>query len=1445
MPFIEDGLTEDLQNLSDEAFYQKYNRTKSGHVFQNPIETRAASSVHRDMSEGFWGTAWSSIISSPLINNLRFTWSSFGNKYDPNFHITYDMVQGYESWLDVLYQSKNEDEFNTYKSIIDNVNFHRQVVSDSHGFMGTSGWLVGGAVDPTFIASGGAVGFAFKAVKGFKLFNKAKEFTGKFVADRFGKDFAQTAGGMMLKGGIAGATTGAAIGAAYSGIEAMSEPVTADETLKRMALFSAFSAVPGIFIGAGKGRAVMSQRKKAESFVKEASKQNPQNIVLTQEQFANASKNEELINAKAKSALGFEHIKLSPDMRLVMSESDVAKSLGMQCFDIPIQVVDGENKLVTLPVSVEKMAKAKISEKNCELENTLNKYYTEWLINKYGDTGVSKIKAFKDLHVWAGGKDYELFNDELYGEYLNKGTSSNPIIQRAAEELYQTQTIPGQDFAMKTDYLGIKENTTKSIKFDISELEKAQNNNFFEREKILNDNKVSLPTKRINGSWKYSDVSLDAVESHIENNKVRIEQLEQQSAILDKIYQEVNPNIKDSKNLRALTKELNKARSDFAKGTKENISETFSQRDKLLENIGSLDQAIDLEERIVNDLLSEFDTRNTAAIKPGELQKLGAINSKIKLLEKELKNAKRPSPKKEQKLKILKLHKTWLELFKENSDAPTAAEWKDLGKHQQILKDLVKERKSSEVKAEKVYEAGKKKSEKLEADLVESLEKLIPEIDKLNKNPNAKLTEGQLREIKGKVGERLRVINRDKNKLVKENERFSEALNEKKLTIQELLDENEGGRIEIASELEAKRAELKDWEGRTLTHEDIPELPGGEKYLHRIHDLPKIFRHKDAAVQSYKEGFWWEEVNINHPEYKYLRETPFEELTPDQQELYKLIDNRLKEEATDVIDGMLYPQDKGYPKNAKALDSMQKHRVLRFPTNLISDWVKKDIRQSFRSYNQKIYTNGLLRKTVGTQNFNEIEKAINEDFYKKIAAAKTDEEKKYLDLQRQRDISAFRCSWCRLQGAGDYTFKDLTELGIAFNHMANIVNNLNVARLIGGTVISAFSDLAQAGMTVGFGKLFGSTAKWFSSKEFRNSFKGEADSWIRALDYYKNTRSLGFYNELTDEGILAAVDSFSGKLADVAVKASFINKWDGFWKFVCGYVSQENILKIGEKLVKGDEIAAKDLDWLTTTGITKEQASKMFDQFSKHGRVLSDGTWESGVGFWDDANLRDIFKGSIRRMQDQAVLTPSAGSVPAFFDRPSLKTMLQFRRFTFSTFSKIMVPMLQKRDLSTLSGLSMMMSIGIVKAYLRALKNGYEINMAEAVKSSVKDAEFCAMMCDAGGLLTNLVGLNEQQNKTHQEFLRSAMGTGYDFFFTAPTAIPGLFKLLTGMGGEMSASEIHYTRKMLPFQNNIWLFPVFDRLEKATIMNRGTERAKRDLKKKEREKELGFKPTKL
>ena len=319
---------------------------------------------------------------------------------------------------------------------------------------------------------------------------------------------------------------------------------------------------------------------------------------------------------------------------------------------------------------------------------------------------------------------------------------------------------------------------------------------------------------------------------------------------------------------------------------------------------------------------------------------------------------------------------------------------------------------------------------------------------------------------------------------------------------------------------------------------------------------------------------------------------------------------------------------------------------------------------------------------------------------------------------------------------------------------------------------------------------------------------------------------------MIDSGVLAATDNFTGKLADLGVKMSLITKWDELNKFVVGYVAQERILKIGEKLSKKIKLPFKDLEWLTTTGISEENAVKMFDQFSKYGRVTEGGIWESSVGFWDDVKLKNMFRGSVKKLQNQAILTPTAGSVPRFFDEKGLKTVLQFKRFTFSAYSKCMIPTLQKRDLEAFTGLTMMMSIGVMKAYLRALKGGYAISMADAIKTSLKEAEVGSYFGDAYGLLSNFAGLNEKKNQTSQQFMRDMLGTGYGLVETAFSGVPGLAKIITGLGGEMNYGQIHNARKLIPLQNNILLSKLFDRFEESIIERRGTKRAKRILENK-------------
>ena len=635
-------------------------------------------------------------------------------------------------------------------------------------------------------------------------------------------------------------------------------------------------------------------------------------------------------------------------------------------------------------------------------------------------------------------------------------------------------------------------------------------------------------------------------------------------------------------------------------------------------------------------------------------------------------------------------------------------------------------------------------------------------------------------------------------------------------------------------EIEETDKAIEENNNKVYTHEDFKKLIEGELYFPRMYDTMKIAMHRDAAVADIKEGMW------SISELRDLRNTPENQLTTKERKLLLKEDERLQEAADEAVSHILHEEDKAPAKNPIKTRSFEHERSLRFSTEYVKDWIIQDPEKILTNFVRTIPVDSKLLERFGTLNVNDVIGLIREDYKKLIDSAVSQEQKKALADKCNKDIDNFRCVWCRVRGITEYSSLDLTQHGIAFNHAANIISNLNVARLIGGTVISATSDLAQAMMTLGFKNFFKSYSSMFK-KDFWKAFSGSEGVWLRAFDHFERTRSLGFYNQMIGDGFLSAVDNFTGRLANLAVKASFINKWDEFNKFVVGYVTQEGILKAGEKLSKGGKLVSKDLEFLSATGVTEENAVKMFEQFKKYGRVSEGGAWESGVGLWDNAKLQDIFRGGVRKIQNQAILTPTAGSVPLFFDRfGSLGKMLfQFRRFSYSTYSKVLMPMLQKRDLEAFGGLTMMVSIGVMKAYLRALKGGYAISMSDAIKQSLQEAECISYMGDAFGIGNALIGANEENSKGNREFLRKAGGTGYDFVDTFARGIPGMFRLMTGFGGDLSYGQIHNIRKMLPLQNNILLFPLFDKFEAVSINKRGSKMAKKRLREKEN---AGFEP---
>lgn len=1436
MPFVDTGSKEDRINLSDEEFYRKHHVSKDGFSYGYPIHELVPQEVEVKEEHNWKDVFAADFMSNPLVVYGQLYFATPKGDADPNFRLTEENTRGYERDLGVLAMANNEFQLNFVKEILNEKYRNEQVIEDSNGLSWFGGKALGLAFDPAFFGAGKAVSVASGIAKGFSTYNKVKGFAGKYVADVFGKDFAKTAGGTMLYRAGIGAASGAAVGGVYSGIEALSEDVGMSDVFRNMATFAVLSSVFGSVVGANEAREMSLMRKKADKLIEEITKKGTTEIVVTSEEFEKFRNNPKLVDARIKKAWGFENFSADPSMAGFLSNSPTMKAAMSFLADVPVKIVDGKTgELMTFTPSIESTVAPIVGQYLRKSLENLDEYYSKWVAEKGGNELMAKL----NVKLWKGGAKYQEFLSEWLRECYTPGTSSSEAIKELVQKTFNEIITPISDIGQKADVFGYK----RAKDFELNEkrigLEKGIKSNDREIAKIISQRKINIPIGKVNGSMKYQDVDVGAVEKHLSGLETKASLKKEQREVLEGFEKQLGSDVKDSKAFRELTKKARQVASKVEKENSKLLKDASKEEAVILKKNESLDYYISEFENEVIGRKASIDLQSKEAVRASELMNIGKYRQQLADLNKKLEIATKEKSQLRSRQKLLREKKElekkieFLEAIENTKKLPTEKQAEALGKVRERLSNFIKQKRANEQKLNNLTKQVDKTFTKNQEKFYRDLFNIGDELSNL-KGKNVEPSPDKLNQLIGDVKRQIKQLSKEEKELLKQHEEISKSVEKVKAERSDDVEKLKADTEAKTKELEETNKAIEENNKKVYTHEDFKKLIEGELYFPRMYDTMKIAMHRDAAVADIKEGMW------SISELRDLRNTPENQLTAKEKELLLKEDERLQEAADEAVSHILHEEDKAPSKNPRKTRSFEHERRLRFSTEYVKDWIIQDPEKILANFIRTIPVDSKLLERFGTLNVNDIIGLIREDYKKLIDSAVSQEQKKALADKCNKDIDNFRCVWCRVRGITEYSSLDLTQHGIAFNHAANIISNLNVARLIGGTVISATSDLAQAMMTLGFKNFFKSYSSMFK-KDFWKAFSGSEGVWLRAFDHFERTRSLGFYNQMIGDGFLSAVDNFTGRLANLAVKASFINKWDEFNKFVVGYVTQEGILKAGEKLSKGGKLVSKDLEFLSATGVTEENAIKMFEQFKKYGRVSEGGAWESGVGLWDNEKLQDIFRGGVRKIQNQAILTPTAGSVPLFFDRfGSLGKMLfQFRRFSYSTYSKVLMPMLQKRDLEAFGGLTMMVSIGVMKAYLRALKGGYAISMSDAIKQSLQEAECISYMGDAFGIGNALIGANEENSKGNREFLRKAGGTGYDFVDTFARGIPGMFRLMTGFGGDLSYGQIHNIRKMLPLQNNILLFPLFDKFEAVSINKRGSKMAKKRLREKEN---AGFEP---
>jgi hypothetical protein len=590
--------------------------------------------------------------------------------------------------------------------------------------------------------------------------------------------------------------------------------------------------------------------------------------------------------------------------------------------------------------------------------------------------------------------------------------------------------------------------------------------------------------------------------------------------------------------------------------------------------------------------------------------------------------------------------------------------------------------------------------------------------------------------------------------------------------------------------LETKLLELDDLESILRKKEWTPDnyfkqLPEGETFVNRIWDT--------EAIQARQADFEAriKEVILNQEKYTGTLEDATREARNVKNTIISTPIGRAPQEVFTI--------------NVTERGSL-KPRTLNIPTSSVKDFVVIDPLSAGEKFYKTMNSDMAVYKTFGTLDSAEIISAIDKEFDSLDRLAEGDNiMKNFLFKQKEqgkRDIVAMlnRARYMNRLNAGNYT----TATSI-IESIVDTAKNITGARLMGKVLFTAWADLGQIVMTIGFKNFFGESLKLITDPKNYKNIKMTED-WYNACQFYSGSRQYSLEDTLITKGVTGTINRFSRHLNNTAHKFFLLNLWDDHLKFLSSYAGGTRILRHLEHIFeRGGTLSAEDNRWLNAVGIGEKYRERIYNQFKTHGR-LENGIYEPRIGSWTDADAQTVFGGSVDKIQRKAVITPGIAD-PIIFDQVWAKPFLFLRRFATTAWQKAMIPALQKRDANVFAGMSIMLGTQLLAEALKNSIEGREFDGEKMLQNAVKRMDVGSLIPDIHDITSQTFGFDADTRRYRSSLIETLAGPTFQ-------TVENFSKIFQfNADGTISRNQLRAARKMLPLQNLFYLSWLFDYIE--------------------------------
>lgn len=499
-----------------------------------------------------------------------------------------------------------------------------------------------------------------------------------------------------------------------------------------------------------------------------------------------------------------------------------------------------------------------------------------------------------------------------------------------------------------------------------------------------------------------------------------------------------------------------------------------------------------------------------------------------------------------------------------------------------------------------------------------------------------------------------------------------------------------------------------------------------------------------------------------------------------------------------------------------------KERLLAIPDNEIADFLENDIERVMHRYVREMTNDLVFHDTFGSKNLTDQLASIQKE-YGELADAvihtpgKTEAEKAAalfeLDKRKAADISDIKYLADSILGRRD------SDINL-WTRTTGAVKKINAARMLGGMTLAAIPDVGRLVWANGLQRFSRSIFNLATSHTFRKLTAEEAKRIGHGFELLLNNRWQGFGDFMLDNpnlsrnGLEKSIDWATSKMGLL----SGMSHWNRTAKNLAGVIHAD---RMAEGVLNYSKLGKGDITYLAQHGIDREMASRIADQFTKHGSVV-DGFHFANVAKWDDQIAQEAFANGVYKLVNHTVNTPQAGTLPRFFRENKIGSIAtQFQSFTMAMQEQTLLAGMQEHDARALVGALTMAALGAVAYNAKMLVKGKDIEkdptklLISAIDTSGLGGIPWEVNNRLNGLSPSMPSIQHMAGIDDAKRFREISAGGALLGPTGDFAENLIKPAIHATSGDFRQRDIRSIRRLTPYQNLFYIRLLLDKGEQS------------------------------